>query len=378
MAGKKIIFYLGVIIIPLLIFLVSGEIMMRFLVPHEKVPDPPKPSVIDPYKPNPYIVQTKPFFYYHIPKAVYTQSRSYYKVKYEINTRGFRGPEIIVPKAKGVKRLLVIGDSIVEGHGVDFTKTFSLLLNEHVRSSGWEVINVGVQGASPIYFAANAERYLALQPDAVLIMTFENDIREDRLREDSYFDLPYLDDADTILQPQLKRKIITASYLYNGLRRILRTFTLSPLEKIISLNREVIATNKEVRATLAPGSFLIKPSSIAQQWSMSRKYLDYLVARLREKNTQVLVTNLSIKSIRPKLGSSFHTYAQTVNEYVAAWAKENELPFFSLLPVIRQTLKEKKIAEVTIKGDGHPTNSTHSIIEAALRPWVLQNLNHQE
>ncbi|MCI5144002.1 MAG: SGNH/GDSL hydrolase family protein, partial [Candidatus Electrothrix sp. AR3] len=216
---------------------------MRFLITPQMIPAPPSPDSIDPYQPNPYILQARLYFYFHIPKAVYTQARADYQVEYAINTKGFRGPEITIPKTEGIRRLVVIGDSIVEGHGNAFTKTFSYLLNDHFRNTGLEVVNAGVQGASPIYYATNAERYLSLQPDAVLIMLYENDIREDRIREAAYFKLPHIDDVDSILRSSSKSRM-PLSYFYIALTRLHRNFILSPLERLIARNRKYVGMNK--------------------------------------------------------------------------------------------------------------------------------------
>jgi len=356
---------------------VLGELLARFLLSPRVFPAPPPRNMIDPYRPNPYIIQMRPYLYSHIPGATYIQARSYYRVKYEINSKGFRGPEVASQKQKGLKRLLIIGDSVVEGHGLEFTDTFSYLLNETFRQSGWEVVNAGVQGASPIYYAANVDRYISLQPDAVLIMIFENDIWDDRVREASYFKLglPYLDDADRLLVQSPMKNILSASYFYIALRRIWRHFTLLPFEGIVAKNRSIMIINEDYKTTGRLKPFLVAPSLIDQQWNMSRTYLDYVVASFRQHNIRVLVTNLSIKSVRPDSEPPYHTYAHNLDNRVYAWAQEKQLPFLSLLPVMTQVFKEKQIFEVVIKNDGHPTRDTHAMIAAALYPWLLQHLN---
>ena len=371
---RTLIFYAGVIIIPLILFLLSGEITMRFLITPQMIPAPPPPADIDPYLINPYIVQARPYFYFHIPKAEYTQARAGYRVKYTINTRGFRGPEIAVPKAEGIKRLVVIGDSIVEGHGNAFNKTFSYLLNEQLSKAGREVVNAGVQGASPIYYAANAERYLSLQPDAVLIMLYENDIQEDRQREAAYFQLPHIDNVKSILNPSSAGPP-PLSYFSLALTRLHQNFFLTPLERIIAGNRKYVEMNTKYQPVPGHNPFIVSPSLIDGHWSMSQAYLDWLLSFFQKHAVQVLITNLNIYSLQPNSGPASAAYAGDIDERVSAWAREKKLPFFSLLPVIRQSFREKNTAEVIIQGDGHPTNETHARIEAALRPWLLQNLN---
>ncbi len=348
---------------------------MRFLLKPQLLPSPPPPSMVDPYQPNPYIAQTRPYFYFHIPNAVYTQARAGYQVRYAINARGFRGPEPAV-KASGVKRLVVIGDSIAEGHGNEFEQTFPYLLNKHLRNKGWEVVNAGVQGASPIYYAANAERYLALQPDAVLLLLYENDMREDRVRETIYFKLPSLDDADRILQPSAQYSP-PWSYLLLALTRLRHSFLLSPLERLIANNKKQTERNKEYQPSPNADPFLISAASLDECWRLSETYLDYLAAVLHQRGVRLLVANLSIHAVRPGSSTARQTYARTLDERASAWAGRRRLPFLSLLPVARQAFAEQRAAEVIITGDGHPTAATHARIEAALRPWLLRHLRKE-
>lgn len=370
---RTTLFYAGVVAIPLALLLVSGEITTRLLLKPQLVPAPPPPSAVDPYLPNPYIVQTRPYFYFHIPNAVYTQARAGYQVQYVINARGFRGPEPTVPKKSGTKRLVVIGDSIVEGHGNKFARAFPALLNEHLQSSSWEVVNAGVQGASPIYYATNAERYLALQPNAVLLLLYENDLREDRVRETIYFKLPSLDDADAILHP-LAQHGLPWSYLLLSLTRLRRNFLCSPLERLIASNKKQTEANAEYQPSPKADPYLIAPASFDQCWQMSASYLDYLADVLQQHGVQLLVANLSLYTVRPDSSRARQIYGQAVDKHISAWARQRQLPFLSLLPMAHQAFAEQRIAEVMIPGDGHPTAAMHARMEATLRPWLLQQL----
>lgn len=320
---EKLIFAAGVVIIPSLFFLVSGEIVMRCLVSPRLIPLPPLPRTIDPYRSNPYIVQTRPYFYFHIPNAVYTQARAAYRVQYVINSRGFRGPEITLPKPANVKRLLVVGDSIVEGHGSEFSNTFTHLLGAHLDRADWEVVNAGVQGASPVYYAANAERYAALEPDAVLLMLYENDLWEDRERELSYFSFPYFDDADRILHPQTESRR-PRSYLAAGLTRLQRNFLRSPLEQLIADHQ------KTLKRTTAVGKepFSIPSATVDRYWQMSQEYLNYFTTFFQQRKVKVFVTNLSIHAVQPKSSLSAHAYAKIVDHHATTWARTKKYPSF--------------------------------------------------
>ncbi|NQU44786.1 hypothetical protein HQ520_15970, partial [bacterium] len=147
---------------------------------------------IDPYGPNPYVRIAYPYLFFHLPGARYAQIWPEFRVEYWINNRGFRGPNYPSCPPLGQKRLLVIGDSMVEGAGVNIEQTFCSMFNQRLADRGWEVLNVGMMVGSPIYFAANMPRYLALAPDAALIVLNYNDLLGNCTREVAYECLPHL------------------------------------------------------------------------------------------------------------------------------------------------------------------------------------------
>jgi lysophospholipase L1-like esterase len=349
--------------------------MARWRVPAQLLPDPPPPITLDPVKPNPYIVKMRPYLYSHIPGSVYTQARAGFKIKYEINAHGFRGPEIPVPKPKDRKRLLVLGDSVIEGYGNEFTQAFPYLLDKNLRASGWEVINVGVQGASPIYYAANTDRYLSLQPDAVLLVLYQNDLFEDRVREVEYFNLPFLENTDKLLRQSTLVGILARSRAYMVLYREWRERLMTPVEQIANQNRISWPANHEQSSLFLESPQLVPLSFVDQQWALSRPYLDHVVSEFHEHQFQLLVTNLSSGPMHPD--SLFQPHARHLDGLIAAWTQEKELPFLSLLPVMTQVYTEKHPSEILIVGDGHPTPATHALIAAALSPWLLEQL-HEE
>ena len=370
--NRKVLFYMLVVLIPLTIFFILAESMARLLAPSRVLPDPPPISTIDPYQPNPYIIKMRPYLYSYIPGSTYIQARSSYQVKYEINTQGFRGPEIPYKKPEGLKRLLVIGDSIVEGHGNEFTQAFPYLLGENLQSSGWEVINVGVGGASPIYYAANMDRYLSLHPDAVLIVIYDNDIFGDRIREVEYFDLPFLDDADKLLGQSTIADVLSISRFYTVVRREWqKRISNTPVEQIAAQNRVNWAVFQEQLDLFKASPELASTSFVDQQWHMSQPYMDYVVTLFHKHNVQVFVTNLSIRA--PNF--PYYVHIRHFDEQISAWTKEKQLPFLSLLPVMAQAYEEKQPAEIIIVDDSHPTPEIHAMIETVLRPWLLQYLS---
>lgn len=92
-----------------------------------------------------------------------------------VNSHGFRGPPIQTEKTAGIRRVLVVGDSSVYGHGVRQEATFVHRLNELVGASV-EVINLGVPGYSSAQSLNLLElRGWELEPDLIIVANLWSD-----------------------------------------------------------------------------------------------------------------------------------------------------------------------------------------------------------
>lgn len=106
-------------------------------------------------------------------------------VKY--NDSGFRGKIFSNRKGINERRIIMLGDSFVEGHGVGDSQTLPYhlekLLNIKQSHYQYKVFNAGVCGADPIseinYFN---KRLSKLQSDLVILVTYENDNRDMNIR----------------------------------------------------------------------------------------------------------------------------------------------------------------------------------------------------
>ncbi|MFT7677152.1 MAG: hypothetical protein ACI8QC_001129 [Planctomycetota bacterium] len=95
------------------------------------------------------------------------------------NSLGLRGAEI-GPKQPTEKRLLVLGDSVAFGWGVEEQALFGSLLAERLSAqtgSTWTPINAGVCSYNSIQERLYLEhRGLALEPDLVVLVYIDNDV----------------------------------------------------------------------------------------------------------------------------------------------------------------------------------------------------------
>lgn len=102
-----------------------------------------------------------------------------FSYRFNTNSQGFRGTkEYNLEKPQGIKRIIVLGDSVALGHGVAYHETFSYLLEKKLNQNGYpaEVINMAVSGfgtAEELVQYQNLGR--KYHPDIVILSYSEND-----------------------------------------------------------------------------------------------------------------------------------------------------------------------------------------------------------
>lgn len=108
------------------------------------------------------------------------RSTGEFHVRYDVNELGLRDDPMSSPaKPAGTFRVLVLGDSFVQGYTVDRRDLFVDLLENWWQAEGRkvDVVNVGTEGWSTDQEVAWFEKNgAAFQPDVVVICPYENDI----------------------------------------------------------------------------------------------------------------------------------------------------------------------------------------------------------
>lgn len=100
--------------------------------------------------------------------------------KVELNDNGLRDEEVLVEEVAGIRRILVLGDSVTFGWGVNQGETFSDRMEprlERLTGEQWQVINAGVNG----YNTEQEAAYLRLEgfrykPETVIVVYVSNDV----------------------------------------------------------------------------------------------------------------------------------------------------------------------------------------------------------
>lgn len=105
-----------------------------------------------------------------------------FRVRYEINERGFRDQRGRDPSRRSRPvRALLLGDSFTEGYGVKAEETYGARLAE--LEPRIEVWNRARMGNSPLYYVLQMREFRpALKPELVIVQLFDNDPAENRFR----------------------------------------------------------------------------------------------------------------------------------------------------------------------------------------------------
>lgn len=99
-----------------------------------------------------------------------------YRVR--INSLGYRGPAVAIPKPRGTRRIVFLGDSNTFGYGIQEVERFSDLLTAHAPP-GTDILNLGVFGygtdQEAIYLEQNGLRFA---PDMVVLAVSAGDLSD--------------------------------------------------------------------------------------------------------------------------------------------------------------------------------------------------------
>ncbi len=110
-------------------------------------------------------------------KANYRNDSPDFIASYErTNAHGFRDRERSLKKPEGVRRVVLLGDSVVEGHGLPETATISRQWEAWAKHGTLEVLNFGVSAYCTLAeIELFEQKGLVFEPDVVVVLFVEND-----------------------------------------------------------------------------------------------------------------------------------------------------------------------------------------------------------
>jgi hypothetical protein len=163
----------------LVVFLLGAEVALQRIGPGilRRYPLPVRMSPIYRYR------EQHPIYgIFHIPSVTSWLWTDEFITRIDVNAHGLREREIDYYKPRGLRRVVVLGDSFTEAQQVDVEEAFARRL-EPLLTADWgptQVINAGATGfgTAQQYLLLNHEA-LRYEPDVVVVVAYlENDVGE--------------------------------------------------------------------------------------------------------------------------------------------------------------------------------------------------------
>lgn len=154
-----------------LLTLLAGEVLVRVLGWAPAI----KPIELSSYDCI-YQRSTNPILGFELKTGYRCDTPDFIQTYERTNSYGQRDREHTVQKPQGVRRILLLGDSVVEGYGLSESETMSRQLEDLYPEGPTEVLNFGVSA-----YCTRAEtellevKGLRFQPDVVVLVFVEND-----------------------------------------------------------------------------------------------------------------------------------------------------------------------------------------------------------
>lgn len=340
---RNIFFNTFLIIISSVIASAIGEIYFRLFQPQ---------SIIPRY------VETSP---YGIRKNIGNVSgemiTSEYKHEFRTNSQGFRGNrEYSLKKPSNIFRIIVLGDSVVLGHGVADDKTFSAVLEKKLsQERRTEVINMGVSGFGTaeelIQFRNTGLKY---DPDLVIIGYFPNDpyniqvsklfkIENGSLVQDQKSFVPA-----TFIRDQLY-KIPGYSFLsqHSHLLNFIRSQFSSYYTKKLGRENKIKSTTPRV---------------------LSKKQMELTAALINEFISELNNNKLPLIILNIPLISQGRTFTNLPKELI----KSDKFTY--LIDVKEEIYSGHSLEKISYKKDRHPKPFGHQLIAEWLESFVKKKI----
>ena len=154
-------------------------------------------------------------------------------VTIKTNSQGLRGPEFSFSKPEGRKRLLILGDSVVLGWGVEYENTFPSILQDHFDScyTNIEVIPAGVSSwntRTEYEFLKNvASEY---DPDIIILVIVGNDTDPKdnsniEIGKEELLSQVYKPNKDQDIFRKAWFSLVDISYLFRHMQFVVKLFT---------------------------------------------------------------------------------------------------------------------------------------------------------
>jgi hypothetical protein len=338
----------------------------------------------------------------HIPGATGGPRHSNGRSWIEINSDGWRGPEVALKRPAGTLRIALVGDSFIEAFEVPFEKTVGEVLEHRLsslRGTPVEVLNFGQGGYG------TSQELLTLKhevwkysPDLILLaVTTGNDILENYrpLRGVDYVPYYVFRGADLVLDTSFLQ---SNGYRSRALwtRRLLGVVQHSYLAQLVNRVRQLRRKDERQRrnAGEVPGDEVglhnevhVPPttSDWKAAWRVTEAVLRLMRDECRRKHTPFAVVTLTEGvqvtpmrekkvSLQRRLGAQDLYYAE---RRLDEFGKREGIPVLNLAPAMAEQAEERHVffhAYHDSLGIGHWSQEGHRVAGELIASWLAGEL----
>jgi len=357
----------------------------------------------------------------------FAEERSNYEFKYafKTNSMGLRYREIPLEKNNSEYRVLLLGDSFVEGAGVESAETFGAQLEKQLQSHNnanrqIQFINGGLSGRGPLeYWRLFINVGLKYNPDTVLIGLMGNDVENmpenlDRQQLYASHQISQRSGLRSLLHaifPHFYIIVSRATLAYytrhedsfpalDRIRNHARRLRIpedaiyqweSSLPKEIKDNADHINEGRVAFGLLRP-NFLANNLDIDSpkaklQFESMILALDEIVKVAQNKKLRVGIIYIpfdyqydprKFSESDPWIATGMHVNREwlynisNLQQLLSKWATDRMIDFHDLTPVFRKAISANPQTRLSFRIDGHWTSSGHSLAAKSLESWLIE------
>ncbi|NBY21193.1 hypothetical protein EBQ74_13385 [bacterium] len=295
--------------------------------------------------------------------------RDYYNLR--TNSRGIRSDEEIPYKNPGQFRIIIHGDSIVFGNGVENSQTFAKVLESDLKLKGvsnTQVINMGVSAHGPdteyLYYQEEGKRY---SPQVGIITVYTGNDLDDLYRPQVGF---YLKDNQLVFKPYrdvLKRLTENGLYLWLGDHSHLLIFT----RKLLFDQNPFIRMSPQPRTqdSLNQGFALMKEIYLKFAENMKKSGTSPVFLIIPTKD--VLERRLG-KTLFQKRDPMVEPNSNLVYQFILDLCSKNQLNCLDTTPLFTEEVR--KLTKYYIENDSHFSALGHQVIGKGLSQYLYPQM----
>lgn len=284
------------------------------------------------------------FGHFHVSGRSGWQRTSEYNSYITINSKGLRDPERSYAKPDGVFRILMLGDSFVEGFQVGQDQTLPVQLQavlSQQSSAPIEVINAGVSRYSTdnalLFLEGEGVRY---EPDLVIYNFYPNDVVE--ILENDFFRLV---DGQLVQQPmsvslvdRLRLALYDYSYIYRFARGLSIRFKHATNETLIETGGGKVSPVYRAELRLEQ----------QRAWDLIARVLERMLSAATRGGAQLMVVSLpedfqSEDRLWEQVAQSKEALRRDAPNHMLASAVPEGVPYLDLLPGFRQAAQDQPL-----------------------------------